>query len=48
MQAQSKYDYKLKVLPKGLKKGHFSFSNDGTLDWEKESSVNKNKEKSIV
>ena len=39
------YDYQRKVVQKHLKKGSFNFSYDGTPDWEKESSVNKNKEK---
>ena len=34
-----------KVVQKGLKKGGYNFSYDGTPDWEKESSVNKSKEK---
>ena len=37
----------LKVAQKGLKKGDYNFSYDGTPDWEKESSVNKSKEKCI-
>ena len=39
------YDYKLKLVEIGLEKGGINFSYDGTPDWEKESSVNKNKEK---
>ena len=39
------YDSKLKVVQKGLKRGGFNFTCDGTPDWENESYVNKNKEK---
>ena len=35
----------IKVAQKGLKKRSFSFSSDGSFNWEKVSSVNKNKEK---
>ena len=39
-------DYKLKMVQKGVKKGGFNFPSNGTPDWEKESSINKSKEKS--
>ena len=39
------YDWQLKVVQKGLKKGAYNFSYDGTSGWEKKSSVNESKEK---
>ena len=39
------YEWQLKVVEEGLKKRGFNFSYDGIPDWEKESSVNKSKEK---
>ena len=39
------YHYQIKVIKKDLKNGGFNFSYDGTLDWKKESFVNKSKEK---
>ena len=33
------------MFPKSLKIGGLNFSCDGTPDWEKESSINKSKEK---
>ena len=39
------YDWQLKVVQKGLKKGDYNFSYDGTPDRKKESSVNDSKEK---
>ena len=38
-------DGQLKVVQKGLKKWDLNFAYDGIPDWEKESSVYKNKEK---
>ena len=32
------------MVQKGLKKGDYNFSYDGTPDWENESSVNESKE----
>ena len=49
MQVQySSNDYTLNVDQKVLKKEGFNFSCDNTLDWEKESSDNKSKDKYIA
>ena len=39
------YDWQLKIVQRGLKKGGYNFSYDSASDWEKESSVYESKEK---